>query len=174
MRLKSAKVTRLSTSWGTAQSTLESNLAGPWHAAGGSWTDTSGGKQAQATGDAFYLSASTVADAVNQGDARPDTAQAAGLTFRATADGAGYTANIDTGGLVKLWRPGRDIADYATPIVEGRTYHLTVRTTGSRIQVWLDHGATPIIDATDTTYAAERFGVNGCAGDSTAQNLTIT
>ncbi|UOZ03783.1 glycoside hydrolase family 32 protein [Amycolatopsis sp. WQ 127309] len=171
VRLKSAKFTRLSTSWGTAQSTLESTLAGPWHAAGGSWTDTSGGKQAQAGGDAFYLSASTAADAVYQGDVRLDTAQAAGLTFRATDDGAGYTANIDTSGVVKLWRPGRDIATYATPIAAGSTHHLEVRTTGARIQVLLDHGTTPVIDATDDVYASGRFGANAYHGTATVQNL---
>lgn len=171
VRLKSAKFTRLSTSWGTAQPTLESTLEGPWHAAGGSWTDTAGGKQAQATGDAFYLSASTAADAVYQGDVRLDTAQAAGLTFRATADGAGYTVNIDRSGVVKLWRPGLDIATYATPLDPGATHHLEVKTTGSRIQVRLDHGTTPVIDATDTTYPSGRFGANAYHGSATVQNL---
>jgi fructan beta-fructosidase len=148
--------------------------SGPWTAWGGTWTTTPDGLRGSSPADGCYLGDRTGTDFTYDGDVSVTNGTASGLTFRATADGAGYTANIDTGGLVKLWRPGRDIADYATPIVEGRTYHLTVRTTGSRIQVWLDHGATPIIDATDTTYAAERFGVNGCAGDSTAQNLTIT
>src|SRR2546423_9775440 len=39
------------------------------------------------------------------------TGAAAALTFRANADGSQrYTANVDAAGLVKLWRPGRDIA----------------------------------------------------------------
>lgn len=171
VRLKNATFTRLSTSWGTDQSTLESNLAGPWHAAGGAWTDTSGGKRAQTAGDAFYLSASTAADAVYQGDVRLDTAQAAGLTFRATPEGAGYTANVDRAGVVKLWRPGRDIATYATPIATGQNHHLRVQTDGARIRVWLDHGADPVIDATDTAYAAGRFGANAFGGAATVQNL---
>ncbi|USX55601.1 glycoside hydrolase family 32 protein [Lentzea sp. HUAS12] len=171
VRLKDAKFTRLSTSWGTAQSTLDSTLAGPWHATAGSWTDVAGGKQGQASGDSFYLSASTAGDAIYQGDLRLDSAQAAGLTFRAGADGAGYTANIDAGGVVKLWRPGRDIASYATPIAKGQTYHLKVQTAGSRIQVWLNHGTTPIIDATDTAYSSGRFGANVYRGAATVQNL---
>ncbi|WP_330275416.1 glycoside hydrolase family 32 protein [Lentzea sp. NBC_00516] len=171
VRLKDAKFTRLSTSWGTAQSTLESNLSGPWHATAGSWTDVAGGKRAEAAGDSFYLSASTAGDATYQGDLRLDTAQAAGLTFRATPEGAGYTANIDAAGVVKLWRPGRDIASYATPIAQGQTYHLRVQTTGSRIQVWLNHGTSPIIDATDTAYASGRFGANVYRGAATVQNL---
>ncbi|MEV7045240.1 GH32 C-terminal domain-containing protein [Amycolatopsis sp. NPDC051061] len=169
--LKNATFTRLSTSWGTDQSTLESTLAGPWHAAGGAWTDTSGGKRAQTTGDGFYLSASSGSDGVYQGDVRLDTAQAAGLTFRATAEGAGYTANIDSSGVVKLWRPGRDIATYATPIAKGQTHHLRVETTGSRIRVWLDHGADPVIDATDTAYPSGLFGANAYGGVATVQNL---
>jgi fructan beta-fructosidase len=171
VKVKNATFTRLSTSWGTAQPTLESNLAGPWHAAGGSWTDVGGGKQAQVTGDGFYLGASTAGDAEYQGDVRLGTARAAGLTFRATADGAGYTANIDASGVVKLWRPGRDIATYQAPISPDVTYHLRARTAGSRIQVWLNHGATPVIDATDDAYAAGRFGANVYQGSATVQNL---
>ncbi|HEX7304648.1 glycoside hydrolase family 32 protein [Lentzea sp.] len=171
VRLKEARFTRLSTSWGTAQPTVESNLAGPWSAPAGAWTDVAGGKQAQTAGDAFYLSATTGADAVYQGDVRLDTAQAAGLTFRATPEGVGYTANIDAAGVVKLWRPGRDIATFATPIVKGRTYHLKVQTTGSRIQVWLNHGTSPVIDATDTAHASGRFGANAFRGTATVQNL---
>ncbi|MGI5254761.1 glycoside hydrolase family 32 protein [Actinacidiphila glaucinigra] len=171
VKLDSATFTRLNTSWGTAQSTLESNLKGPWHAAGGAWTDVSGGKRASVGGDGFYLSASSGGDAVYQGDLTLDTAQAAGLTFRANAQGAGYTANIDTSGVLKLWRPGRDIATHATPITKGRTYHLKVQTDGSRIRVWLDNGTQPVIDATDTTYTSGVFGVNVFHGTATVQNL---
>jgi fructan beta-fructosidase len=171
VRLKNATFTRLSTSWGTAQSTLESNLAGPWHAAGGSWTDVGAGKQAQVTGDGFYLSAGTAGDAEYQGDVRLGTARAAGLTFRASAEGAGYTANVDTSGVVKLWRPGRDIATYPAPVAAGSTHHLRVQAAGSRIRVWFDHGADPVIDATDTAYASGRFGANVYGGSATVQNL---
>jgi fructan beta-fructosidase len=148
--------------------------SGPWTARGGTWTTTPAGLRASSAGDGFYLGDRTGTDFTYDGDVSVTNGTAAGLTFRATAEGAGYTANIDTGGVVKLWRPGRDIATSAAPIVEGRTYHLTVRTTGSRIQVWLDHGAAPVIDTTDTAYASGRFGVNSYAGNTTAQNLTVT
>jgi fructan beta-fructosidase len=171
VKLDSATFTRLNTSWGTAQSTLASNLTGPWHAAGGAWSDVAGGKHATTGGDAFYLSASSGGDAVYQGDITLGTARAGGLTFRADAAGAGYTANIDTSGVVKLWRPGRDIAVFNTPISAGRTYHLKVRTDGSRIRVWLGNGADPVIDATDTAYAAGLFGANVYNGEATVQNL---
>ncbi|MFJ8007471.1 glycoside hydrolase family 32 protein [Streptomyces fagopyri] len=169
--LDSATFTRLNTSWGTGQSTLLSNLKGPWHAAGGAWSDVSDGKRVSASGDAFYLSASNGDDATYQGDISLDTARAGGLTFRANADGAGYTANIDTSGVVKLWRPGKDIATYATPIAAGSTHHLKAQTNGSRIRVWLDNGSTPVIDATDATYTSGLFGVNVYSGTATVQNL---
>ncbi|MFJ4925029.1 glycoside hydrolase family 32 protein [Streptomyces sp. NPDC088736] len=169
--LDSATFTRLNTSWGTAQSTLLSNLKGPWHASGGAWSDTSGGKRVSASGDAFYLSAGSAGDAVYQGDITLDSARAGGLTFRANAAGVGYTANIDTSGVVKLWRPGKDIATYATPVAAGSTHHLKVQTTGSRIRVWLDNGADPVIDATDDTYPSGVFGANVYNGTATVQNL---
>ncbi|WP_037908754.1 glycoside hydrolase family 32 protein [Actinacidiphila yeochonensis] len=171
VKLDSATFTRLNTSWGTGESTLASDVAGPWHAAGGQWTDTGGGKQGTATGNGFYLSAGSGADAVYQGDITLDTAQAGGLTFRAGADGTGYTANIDADGVVKLWRPGKDIAVYSTPISKGRAYHLKVRTDGPRIRVWLDNGADPVIDATDSAYTSGRYGVNVFNGQATVQNL---
>ncbi|WP_329042894.1 glycoside hydrolase family 32 protein [Streptomyces sp. NBC_00178] len=171
VKLDSASFTRLNTSWGTSQSTLAGNLKGPWHAAGGSWSDVSGGKRVSTGGDGFYISASSGADAVYQGDITLDTARAAGLTFRAGTSGAGYTANIDTSGVVKLWRPGKDIAAHSTPITAGRTYHLKVQTDGPRIRVWLDNGSEPVIDATDTAYTSGLFGVNAYDGTATVQNL---
>ncbi|WP_431968626.1 glycoside hydrolase family 32 protein [Actinacidiphila sp. bgisy160] len=171
VKLDSATFTRLNTSWGTAQSTLLSNLKGPWHAAGGSWTDVGGGKRASTSGDGFYMSASSGGDAVYQGDITLDTARAGGLTFRADASGAGYTATLDTSGVVKLWRPGKDISVKTAPISAGRTYHVKVQAEGSRIRVWLDNGADPVIDATDSTYSGGLFGVNVYNGAATVQNL---
>jgi fructan beta-fructosidase len=49
-----------------------------------------------------------------------------------------------------------------------------VRTTGPRIQVRLDHGATPVVDATDTAYAAGRFGADAYAANTTARHLAVT
>jgi fructan beta-fructosidase len=164
----------LEQSWGVGESTLDSNLAGGWNAVGGMWTDVTDGKQAQAGGDAFYLNGTTGTDFTYEGDVRVVNGVAAALTFRASADGTQhYTANVDTTGLVKLWRPGRDIATYPTPITAGRTYHLKVVASGSRIQVYLDHGRTPVIDATDTTYTSGRFGVNVFNGTAVFNNVNL-
>jgi fructan beta-fructosidase len=196
VRLVSAELHRLGSAWGVGEPTLVSTLAGPWHPVGdtweamtagksgtweavtagksGTWEDVTAGKRGTADGDAFYLGTTAAGDLTYEGDLRLDTARAAGLTFRATADGSGhYTANIDAAGLVKLWRPGREVASYSTPIQTGRSYHLKVVATGSRIQVYLDHGSSPVIDATDTTRSGGLLGANVFSGAGTVQNLVL-
>ena len=173
VRVVSLELHRLRSAWGSGEPTLESTLDGPWHATAGTWTDVAAGKQGTATADAFYLSATGLADFTYEGDVRADTARACALTFRASADASQhYTANVDTSGLVKLWRPGRDIATAATPVTAGRTYHLKVVATGPRLQVFLDHSTTPLIDATDSAYASGLLGANVFDGTGTVQNLT--
>jgi fructan beta-fructosidase len=167
VRLTSLRFDRLGSSWGVGEPTLTSNLGGTWAASGGTWTDVAGGKQGSAGGDGFYLNSAVTGDGTYEADLRLQDARAAGLTFR-----GGYTANVDTAGLVKLWRPGRDIATYATPIVRDRTYHVKVVATGSRFQVYLDHGTAPIIDATDDTYATGRTGANVFGGSAVIGNIT--
>jgi fructan beta-fructosidase len=167
VRLVALRFDRLGSAWGTGESTLTGNLSGGWAAAGGTWTDVAGGKQGTATGDGFYLNSAVAGDGAYDADIRLRDAAAAGLTFRDH-----YTANIDAAGLVKLWRPGRDIATYATPVARDRTYHLKVLAAGSRLRVYLDHGTTPVIDAEDTTYATGRAGANVFAGTAVIGNIT--
>ncbi len=174
-RLVNLQFYRLGSAWGVGEPTLDSNLTGQWQALGGTWADVTAGKQGRASGDAFYLNSGTGADFTYEGDVSLVDGVAAALTFRATADGAGhYTANIDAGGqVVKLWRPGRDIAAVPTTITRGRTYHLKIVTTGQRIRVYLDHHPNPLIDATDSAYASGRFGVNVFAGTATFDNVNV-
>jgi fructan beta-fructosidase len=129
---------------------------------------------AQGPGDSFYLSSTTGADFTYEADVRPVNGIAAALTFRASADASQhYTANVDTsGGVVKLWRPGRDIAVYPTPIVLGRSYHLTVVARGPNLRVQLN--GVQVIDAVDSTYAAGRFGLNAFDGSAAFQNVRIS
>jgi fructan beta-fructosidase len=174
VRLVSAELHRLGSAWGVGEPTLVSTQAGPWHAAGGTWEDVTAGKRGTATGDGFYLGATTAGDFTYEGDLRLDTARAAGLTFRAVADGSShYTANIDAGGLVKLWRPGQDLATYNTPIQPGRSYHLKVAANGPHIQVYLDHSSSPVIDVTDAAFGSGFAGANVFAGAGTVQNLML-
>jgi fructan beta-fructosidase len=74
--------------------------------------------------------------------------------------------------VVKLWRPGRDIAAYPTPIVPGRTYHLTVVARGASLRVQLD--GVQVINAVDSTYAAGLFGLNAFDGSAAFQNVRIS
>ncbi len=100
---------------------------------------------------------------------------AAGITFRADQQGAGYTANVDSGaGVVKLWRPGRDVATFPVAVTQGTTYHLKVVAKGTTIKVYLDNGANPVIDATDSQYASGRFGLNVYNSTAQFQNVRLS
>ncbi|MDC0712586.1 glycoside hydrolase family 32 protein [Stigmatella sp. ncwal1] len=176
VKLVSLQLYRLGSAWGTGESTLDSNLTGSFTSVGGTWTDVTGGKQGAAGpgANAFYLSPRTGTDFTYEADVRVVNGVAAALTFRANADATQhYTLNVDTSGVVKLWRPGRDIATYATPILAGRTYHLKVAAQGSRFLVYLNNGTTPIIDASDTSYASGRFGFNVYDGTGLVQNAYV-
>jgi fructan beta-fructosidase len=174
VRLVSLRFNRLTSVWHPAESTLDSNLGNPWTSVNGTWTDTASGKQGTATGDAFYLSPTTAADFTYSGDVTIDNGTAAALTFRASPDASThYTVNVDANGMVKLWRPGREIATYRTPITTGRTYHLKVVAAGPNLQVYLDHSTQPVITATDAAYSSGRLGLNVYNGQSTANNLKL-
>ncbi|MET0132478.1 MAG: GH32 C-terminal domain-containing protein [Kibdelosporangium sp.] len=170
--LVSLQFNRLDKAWGAGQPTLAGNLGGTWAAAGGTWTDVGEGKHGAATGDAFYLNTTTAADFTYEGDVTLNSGAAAALTFRANENATShYTVNVDAAGVVKLWRPGRVIATYATAIAPDRPYHLKVVASGPRFTVYLDRSARPVIDATDTTYPAGRFGVNVFNGQATFNNI---
>ncbi|MEV0388549.1 glycoside hydrolase family 32 protein [Nonomuraea sp. NPDC050643] len=175
VRLVSLDLHELAPAWGMGEPTLVHNLPGQWRVVNGSWTDVAAGKQGSAGGDAFYLSDRTGADFTYEGDVRLVSGTAAALTFRADPQAKGhYTANIDSrAGVVKLWRPGRDIATYKTSVVAGRVYHLKVVAKGASIKVYLDGGATPVIDATDDQYASGHFGLNVFDGTAQFQNIRL-
>jgi fructan beta-fructosidase len=172
IRLESLKIHELASIWKQpAESTLKTNIAGDWYPASGSWTDATGGKQGQASGDAFYLSKASGSDFTLDGDVRLVSGTAAALTLRASKDASRhYTVNIDAdAGVVKLWRPGRDIATFPTPIERNRVYHLTVKAAGSQFTVWLD--GVQVISATDTEIASGQFGLNVFRGTAVLQNV---
>ncbi|EAU63040.1 hypothetical protein, partial [Stigmatella aurantiaca] len=61
-----------------------------------------------------------------------------------------------------------------TPIVAGRTYHLKVVANGARIQVYLNNGTAPVIDATDTSFASGLFGLNAHDATALIQNVNVS
>jgi fructan beta-fructosidase len=174
VKLDSMTFHRIGSTWGVGESTLQSNASGPWHAAGGTWTDVTAGKQGSATGDGFYLSNQQAANLSYEGDLRLGTAAAVALTFRASANASGhYSVTLDRSGVIKLWRPGAVIATASTPISADRTYHLKVVTAGSSIKAYLDHASAAVLTASDTTYSSGYFGANIFAGTATVQNLSV-
>jgi fructan beta-fructosidase len=175
VRLERLTLHRLGSIWG-GESTLRDNLGGRWYADAGTWSDTAGGKRGVSGGDAFYLNTRAGTDFTYQADVRLESGTAAALTFRADREAERhYTANIDArADVIKLWRPGRDIATYPLDVVLGRTYHLRVVTAGARIQVYLDGGATPVIDAVDDTIPGGQFGLNVFDGAGIFQNVEVT
>ncbi|WP_199509641.1 GH32 C-terminal domain-containing protein [Nucisporomicrobium flavum] len=169
VRLLSLRLTPLRPAWGAGEPTLRTDVAGPWHADGGTWTDTADGKRGEASGDGFYLGAGGGTDFTYDADVRLDTATAAGVMFRGA-----YTLNVDAGaGVMKLWRPGRDIAAAAAPVARGRFHHLRVVAEGNRFRAYLDHNGTALIDATDDAYASGAFGLNVFQGAAVVQNARI-
>lgn len=168
VRLVSLRFDKLSSAWGRGEPTLDSTLPGPWAADGGTWTDVADGKQGTASGDGYYLAAAPSGDGTYEADLTLRSAAAAGLTFRDR-----YTATIDAGGVVKLWRPGRVIATAPATITRDRPYHLKVRAEGARFRVYLDHGTTPVIDATDTAYTSGKAGANVFAGAAVIDNVQL-
>ncbi|MFC4590006.1 GH32 C-terminal domain-containing protein [Sphaerisporangium corydalis] len=178
VRLVSLEYNRLQRIWPPSTPGVNpgSNIAGPWHPVGGTWTSVADGKTGTASGDAFYLSGQTGSDFTYEADLRPDTAgSAAALTFRASADLAThYTANVDTHGLVRLWRPGAILGDHPTTITPGTTYHLKVVTQGPRIRVYLGTTPTPVLDVTDTTTLSGYFALNTFNGTTTIRHTTVS
>ena len=180
VKLISLKYHALDRIWpaSTPGSNTGSNLAGPWRPLGGTWTSLPDGKTGTSLSgsNAFYLSGQTGSDFTYEGDLSADTpGSAAALTFRATADlSMHYTVNVDTGGFVRLWRPGPVLADYHTTITPGTSYHIKVVATGPRIQVYFENGAQPVIDVTDNASASGYFGLNVWNGTGTIRNANIS
>ncbi|MFI7128099.1 glycoside hydrolase family 32 protein [Nonomuraea sp. NPDC050153] len=180
VKLVSLKYHDLVRTWppSTSGTNPGSNITGPWRPVGGDWTSLADGKTGTALsgGNAFYLSGRTGTDFTYEGDLRPDRpGAAAALTFRASADLAThYTANVDTAGFVRLWRPGAVLADFHTAITPGTSYHLKVVANGPRIRVYFGDGAEPVIDVTDTATGGGYFGLNVWNGTGTIRAATVT
>lgn len=157
-----------------AEPTLSTNVAGEWYPARGTWSDVAGGKQGQSAGDGFYLSKATGSNFTMEGDVKLVDGVAAALTFRSNKDASQhYTVNVDAGAnVVKLWRPGRDIATHPFKVERGQAYHFEVVADGPSIKVSID--GQQVIDATDDTIAAGQFGMNVYNGAAVVQNVKVS
>ncbi|WP_171906727.1 glycoside hydrolase family 32 protein [Jiangella alba] len=175
VRLTNLAVHQLGSIWG-GESTLTSNLGGKWYTDSGVWSDVSGGKQGTSGGDAFYLNTTTGTDFTYEADVTLNSGTAAALTFRSNRDASRhYTANVDSrANVIKLWRPGRDIATYPLAVELGRTYHLKVVAVGPRLRVYLDDAAEPVIDAVDDTITSGQFGLNVFNGTAVIDDVQVS
>jgi sucrose-6-phosphate hydrolase SacC (GH32 family) len=173
LALEKLDVHTMKSSWVVGESTFHTNITDPWYPVSGTWSDASGGKQGTNGGDAFYLSTRSGTNFTYEGDVNVLSGTAAALTMRANRDATQqYSVNIDVNaGVVKLWRPGRDIATYPTALARNHTYHLKVQVVGDRFQVWFDNSAQPVIDATDDAYGSGQFGINMFNGTALIQNV---
>lgn len=175
VRITDLKVSAVASTWGTDEATLATNLATPLAADGGAWTDVATGKRGRSVGaDAFYRSTTEVGDGVVDADVTLESGDAAGITVRAdAATGQHYTVSLTSVGTVKLWRPGRDLAETPYEVVPGRPHHVRIRLAGDRIQAYLDHGGQPLIDVRDATTARGRVGLAVYDAVATFDNLTL-
>jgi arylsulfatase A-like enzyme len=162
-----------------------------WMTYGGTWTATSGGKYqgVGSSGDKSMDELTYFDDFTYQADMTLTQAGRDGLIFRSTNDAVGaykfngYLAQLDSDTeTVKLLRmdngTSTQVASAAFTVNVNQSYHMKVVTSGSSIQVYVDNMTTPLINTTDSTYAAGSIGVRvgAASGSSTAQfdNIAVT
>lgn len=155
-------------------SKLNTNLKGVYSQSG-TWSDVTGGKQGvtAANTNGFLMSTTQASDFTYEGDLKVTTAgAAAGLVFRSDAAATKfYCANIDSTGAVKLWGPGINHITVPTTIALNTVYKLKVVAVGDNIKVYLNNGATPIIETNNAVHKGTRLGINVWNGTGVVQNI---
>lgn len=138
-----------------------------WNAVNGTWAELENGLTGSTSGpDAFILSEQAGDDFIYEADIKlPARTGAAALIFRSGDQPAtaSYALNIDANGLMKLFSfPYQLLGTYEVNFEEGvdPQCHLKVVVRGSRFEVYLNHGETPIMSTTDDRYQTGRFGMN--------------
>ncbi|WP_187273947.1 GH116 family glycosyl-hydrolase [Paenibacillus sp. N3.4] len=155
-----------------------------WNSVSGSWTNTGTAAQGVSTADGLLVRQSAVSsDFTYEADIKLLTAKAAGhLYFRSSSDGKdAYAVTLDSGAstnVVKLFKfTNNEYAPIKTvnqTLTTDQTYHLKVVTSGSSIKIYLDGATTPIIDATDTSFASGQFGLGSYGGTVQYDNVVAT
>jgi len=133
-----------------------------WTANYGTWANPSTYMRGDYTlGNAWNMHSSTGSNVVYTGTVNLVDGNAAGLTFRSSADGtSSYDVIIDAvDGVFKISRrPSYQILDsHSMTIQRGRPYRIRVEADGNMIYAFLD--GAHLLTASDTTYAAGHFGV---------------
>jgi hypothetical protein len=134
----------------------------------GSWSVVAGRYLAPAgAANALSLLNTSYAALDYAADVAPAAAGEAGLVFR-VRQGAGYAVGLDAGAdRVRLFRLGMagELASASVAIDAGTSVRLRIVAVGSRIEVFLDDEAAPILAANDATFTTGATGLfaNGAA-----------
>jgi len=143
-----------------------------------SWTEGPDGLIGDAV-DGGAMASGTATNFTYQADIRLDTARAAALMFRSTADPyatGGYFVNIDrVDDKIKLFKltPGFTQLGTANRTIDlGTVYRLKVVTSGTTISVFFNNEVTPAISLTDSSFSSGQFGVSSYQGIATFNNIS--
>ncbi|WP_224364529.1 family 43 glycosylhydrolase [Hyalangium versicolor] len=161
----------------STQDTFCDDNALGWATYGATWTVSSGRYVTAQAPDAKALLNTNYSVLSYEADVTPGASGDAGLIFRVSSPGAGldaykgYYAGIAAGSdRVVLGKAGggtwTELTSAAATIDANVTYHLAVVANGSRLSVYLNNATTPILTATDSTYASGAVGLR--SHDSTA------
>ena len=129
---------------------FETNLAGPWHASGGTWTDAAAGEQGTAGDDGFYLSSRTATD------------------FACRAVWTGRCGRRSSSHLPLRCHRHQSLHRESQHLGSGEAL-AAGPTLGLYNTISLGTSTTPIIDVTDSTRTSGLLGLNVWNGSVTTQ-----
>ena len=120
-----------------------------------------------------------------EADVTPGASGDAGLMFRVSSPGSGldaykgYYAGLAAGSdRVVLGRANggtwTELASAPVAIDANVTYTLKVVASGSRLSVYLNRSATPLVTATDATYASGALGLRAHDSAAAFDNVSVT
>lgn len=156
-----------------------------WSTYGATWSVSNGRYVNQHQPDAKALLNTNFSALTLEADVTPGASGDAGVIFRASSPGAGldaykgYYAGLAAGSdRVVLGRANSgswtELASAPAVIDANVSYNLKVVANGSRISVYLNRSATPILTATDATYASGAVGLRAHDSASAFDNVSVT
>ncbi|KAH3744731.1 glycoside hydrolase family 32 protein [Pelomyxa schiedti] len=157
------------------------NHAGDFIPQSGTWEENTEGLCGQSGligGDIFSIGTNYYSQGTYLGILRIGLGGAAALVFNAASDAsAGWVVNIDSGGLIKVWKIGSgSIAEYHTTIMTHYAYPMKVVFTTSTVNVFFNNGTSPVISLSQPTYSSTGgyLGLNVFNGESVFQNIDFS
>ncbi|MBM7115037.1 family 43 glycosylhydrolase [Archangium primigenium] len=156
-----------------------------WSTYGGAWSVTSERYATTQQPDAKALLNTNFSALAFEADVTPGASGDAGLMFRVSSPGSGldaykgYYAGLAAGSdRVVLGRANggtwTELASAPVAIDANVTYNLKVVASGSRLSVYLNRSATPLVTATDATYASGALGLRAHDSAAAFDNVNVT